>query len=171
MAYTTASVVNCHRIKYVINACGDTTGHIESPGCCVMMKDLVFNSNQLDYTIGPVPDHHGSCPSLVDENGSMKLLATTGTGKSLCLIAAVCQGDYYGINVMCQGKPPPLMNIINILFKVQFGLIDFHNPFALRPVSQIGCVSESNICPILHENHSSHQKNHSSEHANHLNET
>lgn len=146
MAYTTASVINCHRIKYITDTCGVTTAYVESPGCCVLMKDLVFNPHQLDYTIGPIPGYHDGCPLLVNENGSMKHLATTGTGNSLCLIVAVCQADYYGINVRCRGKPTPLINITHILFKV-LGLLAFDKAFALRPVSQIGCVNENNICP------------------------
>lgn len=73
----------------------------------------------------------------------MKLLTTTGSGSSLCLIVAVCQPDYYGIHVSCRGSAPFLIDIIILLYNLLGSLTD---ALALQSVSQ-NCVLPTNTCP------------------------
>lgn len=148
VVYTSAPLVNCQRITYVIDSNGITTGHVESPYCCLEVNGFNFNSNQLDYTIGPISGFTNSCPTTVPTDGSMKLLATMGSGSSLCLIVAICQGDYYGISVMCRGTPPLLTNVVVLLTNV-LGLLQIDKILALQAVSQspANCIFPSLNCP------------------------
>lgn len=148
IVYTSAPAVNCHRVKYKTDSNNVITGQIESWGCCVKTDNFSFTSNKLDYDVGPIPGYTSSCPSLVTEKGSMKLLATTGSGESLCLIVAVCQPDYYGINLSCRSSTstPLLLELIILLFNL-LGSLGLRLALALQPVSQTNCFYPSNNCP------------------------
>lgn len=88
MAYTSAPVAGCQKITYEIGANGITTGHVESPRCCLEVSNFVFNSYRLDYTIRPISGFTDSCSLTTINDGSMKLLAVIGSGSSLCLVVA-----------------------------------------------------------------------------------
>lgn len=108
--------------------------------------DFVFNSNGADYTIGPIAGYVDQCPYVVDEPGSMKLLATYGSGTSQCLIVAVCQEDYYGMNVACRGTAPLLLQLTIFLTNL-LGSLGLTDILALQPVSQTNCDLPSDTCP------------------------
>lgn len=146
MAYTSAPKTSCHRVTYVTDTNGAITARIESPGCCVQSSNYNFASTQVAYDIGPIPGYFASCPSLINETGSMKLLDTTGSGKSLCLIVAVCQSDYYGINVACKGSTPILLTIQIVLFNL-LGSLGLTLGLNLQSVPQTDCLFPSNNCP------------------------
>lgn len=143
MAYTSATVVNCHRAKYNIDENNVITGQVETPGCCVKTDNYQFNSDELEYDVGPIMGYTNSCPTLVNDKGLMKLLATTGSGNSLCLITAICQTDYFGIYVFCRGTAPPLSDIKNLFSNL---LVE---DLALQAVPQTNCVFDSNNCPAF----------------------
>lgn len=143
MVYTSAVVTACHSVSYGFTN-NAITGRVQSPGCCVQIENVNFASTGSTYDVGPVAGYATNCPSLVNRSGSMKLLATLGSGNSLCLIVAMCQSDYYGINVVCRGTPPLLLTIQILLINLlqYIGLIE---GLALQPVNQNNCPS--NNCP------------------------
>lgn len=144
MAYTSAAPVSCLKIAFETAANNAIIGRIQSPGCCIKAYYNNSTSTELSYDIGPVPLYARGCPLLVNEKGSMKFLGKTGSSESLCLIVAVCEPDYYGINVMCRGSPPPLQNVKNLLLGWigDRKLIDAMN---FQSVSQSNCPIEN--CP------------------------
>lgn len=146
MVYTSAGVVDCHRKKYVTIDDKVAYAEIESPGCCVKSKNFLLNSDEIQYDIGPVSGYSASCPLLVSEKGSLKILATTGSEESLCIIVAVCQPDYHGINISCRARSPPLYRIRNLLFNV-LGPSGLPDIYGLRRVSQRNCRIRSDNCP------------------------
>lgn len=78
----------------------------------------------------------------------MKVLTTTGTGDSICLILAVCQSDHYGISVDCRGTVPQLLQIVGILTNL-LGSAGLADVLALRAVSQVSCAFDNNGCPVV----------------------
>jgi len=156
--YTSAAAFDCEKDTFVTDANGVTTGYIESPDCCVEMYDFDFTLNQLNYTIGPVPGYANSCGAITTQYGAMKLLATTGSGNSLCLIVSVCQpsvgtfAGYAGMSVMCRQPSAPLLIDLfavlqNVVGLLQAILLVFNG--ILQPVSQTGCDFPINNCPAV----------------------
>lgn len=99
----------------------------------------------MTYDIGPVPCYAAKCPLLSKQKGSMKLLGKIGSGKSLCLIIAECQPDYYGTTVMCRDTPPPFRCIKKLLHDL-IGDSERIDEANFQSICQDNCVFPENNC-------------------------
>lgn len=149
MVYTSSTGgLDCHKVEYVIDANNVTTGYSEFPQCCFLLDGITFNSDQINYTIGPLNGTQAGCSWVVKAPGSMKVLATTGTGFDVCFILAVCEPKYYGIMVMCRGAVPELLTVVGTLTNLlgSAGLADI---LALKVVSKASCALGTSYCPAF----------------------
>lgn len=146
MVYTTATPIHsCQKFAFETDASNVIIGRIHSPGCCIEIFNNNFTSTELTYNTSPVPCYANKCQLLGKEKGAMKLLGKTGSRETLCLIIALCQPSYYGINVVCRGSPPPLQNIENLLLG-SLGDRELIDALNFQSVSQSNCPE--NDCPL-----------------------
>lgn len=109
----------------------------------------MFGPNGANYTIGPEPGYSESCPYLISEEGSSKLLGVYGSEERQCLVIAVCQGAYNAMNVACRNKEPPLLVDLLAFLTNVLGLLNLTEAMTLQSVSQTNCVLPSDTCPGL----------------------
>lgn len=151
MVYTSAINTACQRTTYITESNGVLIAHVESPGCCILVDNFdASDKNEVHYTIGPLSGASATCPLQSEVDGSMKILTKTGTGDSLCLLVAICQPGYSGINVMCRSQPPLLIVVYALLGNLLAAVLGpILGPLAipnLQTVSQ-NCVIPSDNCP------------------------
>lgn len=146
--YTSATPFDCERITYSTDQYNVTTGHLEYPDCCLLIDNLDYVSNQLNYDIDPAPSPYSSCSGISSTTGSFKLLDSFGSGSSHCLIFAVCKSDYYGINVMCRGQVPLFADVVAIVINL-LGFLTQTQVLEMSTVRQTDCVIPTNNCPAF----------------------
>ncbi|KAG4070764.1 hypothetical protein HA402_010990 [Bradysia odoriphaga] len=151
IVYTSGAVIKCERIKYTIDVNGFTTGYVESPNCCLKLDSFNFHSNELSYSISPAPGYSMSgcaVPLSGTLNGTMKLLASTGTGSSQCLITVVCHsGGYTAFYILCRQKTLPLPLSLYLLLNNVLELLGLTTINDLKAVDQTDCLFPTNNCP------------------------
>lgn len=143
---STNPIPNCQKATYYKDANNNTFARIERPNCCLQSDNYDYTPTKLTFDLGPVPGYITNCPEATKSKGATKLLGTTGSGNTLCLISAVCNGDFYGITVSCKGKAPLLLELIFVLSNL-LGVIGIDLALALQPVPQT-CVFPINNCPV-----------------------